>query len=129
MWQRVTSYWSRASEPLIEAAIRLCGWSAIFFVFSILFFVFREAVPALTSGLSLVEFFTSQNWRPDSIIQPQFGIVALLAGTSSVTVLAMLIAVPGGLGAAIFVSEYCGPRTRETLKIVIEFLAAIPSIV
>src|SRR5262245_15475014 len=120
---------ARASEPLIEWAIRLCGWSAIFFVFSILFFVFREAAPALGAGVSLVEFFTGPNWRPDSTIQPQFGVVALLAGTASVTVLAMLIAVPAGLGAAIFVSEYCGPKSREALKIVIEFLAAIPSVV
>jgi len=129
MRQRVARGVSRWSEPIIEWTIRLCGWSAIFFVFSILFFVFREAAPALTSGLSLKEFFTSQNWRPDSTIRPQFGIVALLAGTTSVTLLAMAIAVPGGLGAAIFVSEYCAPKTREALKIVIEFLAAIPSVV
>jgi phosphate transport system permease protein len=130
MRQRASHRLSRASESLIEWTIRLCGWSAIFFVFSILFFVFREAAPALgAGGLSLVEFFTSSNWRPDSTIQPQFGIVALLAGTVAVTVLAMAIAVPAGLGAAIFVSEYCGSKTRETLKIVIEFLAAIPSVV
>jgi phosphate transport system permease protein len=46
-----------------------------------------------------------------------------------VTTLAMAIAVPFGLGAAIFVSEFCGPRVRETLKVVIELLAAIPSVV
>src|SRR5437773_1446162 len=129
MEHRAARRLARASENLIEWTIRLCGWSAIFFVFSILFFVFREAAPALVSGLSLREFFTSANWRPDSTIQPQFGIVALLAGTLSVTALAMAIAVPSGLGAAIFVSEYCGSKTRETLKIVIEFLAAIPSVV
>jgi phosphate transport system permease protein len=129
MRHRVARWLSRASEPLIEWTIRLCGWSAIFFVFGILFFVVREAAPALSGGLSLKEFFTSVNWRPDSTIHPQFGILALLAGTASVTLLAMAIAVPGGLGAAIFVSEYCAPKTREVLKIVIEFLAAIPSVV
>jgi phosphate transport system permease protein len=126
---RVGSRLTRATEPLIEWTIRLCGWSAIFFVFGILFFVFREALPALGAGLHLREFFTSPNWRPDSRIQPQFGILALLAGTLSVTLLAMALAVPGGLGAAIFLSEYCAPATREGLKIVIEFLAAIPSVV
>src|SRR5204863_3098434 len=55
--------------------------------------------------------------------------LALLAGTFSVTVLAMALAVPFGLGAAIFVSEFCGPKLRETLKVVIELLAAIPSVV
>jgi phosphate transport system permease protein len=52
-----------------------------------------------------------------------------MAGTASVTALAMLIAVPFGIGAAIFISEFCGPRLKETLKIIIELLAAIPSVV
>jgi phosphate transport system permease protein len=120
---------SLVAESAIEWTIRICGWSAIFFVFAIFFFVFREGAPAIFGGLDLVEFFTSPNWRPDSRIRPQYGILALLAGTASVTVLAMAISVPAGFAAAIFVSEYCGRRTRETLKIVIEFLAAIPSVV
>ncbi len=117
------------SEPLVEWIIRLCGWSAILFVFAIFFFVFREAAPMLFGGLDLVEFFTSPNWRPDSVVKPQYGILALLAGTVSVTLLAMSIAVPLGLGAAVFVSEFAGRRTKETLKVVIELLAAIPSVV
>ncbi|MGB7220113.1 MAG: phosphate ABC transporter permease subunit PstC [Vicinamibacterales bacterium] len=113
----------------MEVIIRLCGWSAIFFVFAIFFFVFREGAPMLFGALDLGEFFTSVNWRPDSRIQAQYGVLALLAGTASVTALAMLLSVPAGLGAAIFVSEFCHPRVRETLKIVIELLAAIPSVV
>jgi len=120
---------SLISEPLIEWTIRLCGWSAIFFVFLIFFFVFREGAPVLFGQLDLVEFFTSPNWRPDSRIRPQFGILALLAGTASVTLLSMVISVPAGFAAAIYISEYCSPKPRETLKIVIEFLAAIPSVV
>jgi phosphate transport system permease protein len=121
---------SRLSEPLIEWTIRLCGWSAIFFVFLIFFFVFREGVPVIFSGeLNLVEFFTSPNWRPNSRIREQYGILAMLAGTASVTLLAMALSVPAGFAAAIFISEYCPPRPRETLKIVVEFLAAIPSVV
>ena len=113
----------------MEWVIRSCGWSAIAFVFAIFFFVFREGAPVLFRELDLEEFFTSGNWRPDSTIRPQFGILALLAGTGAVTALAMVIAVPAGFGAAIFISEFCGPRTRETLKIVVELLAAIPSVV
>jgi phosphate transport system permease protein len=56
-------------------------------------------------------------------------VLALIAGTASVTVLAMTIAVPFGLGAAIFISEFCSQRVKETFKIVIELLAAIPSVV
>ena len=117
------------SEPLIEVLIRLCGWSAILFVIGIFAFIVREGYPFLLNQLELEEFFGSPNWRPDSEVRPQYGILALLVGTVSVTALAMLIAVPFGLGAAIYVSEFCGGKLRETLKIVIELLAAIPSVV
>jgi phosphate transport system permease protein len=117
------------TETLIESAIKASGWSAIVFVFAIFFFVFRETVPLFFGAFDAGAFFTSSAWRPDSAIRPQFGILALFAGTASVTVLAMVLAVPAGFGAAIFISEYCGPRTREVLKVVIEFLAAIPSVV
>jgi phosphate transport system permease protein len=115
-------------EPLIEWIIRLCGWSAILFVFAIFFFVFREGAPML-GKLDLVEFFTSVNWRPDSEVRPQYGLLALMIGTLSVTALAMLIAVPLGLGAAVYVAEFAGPQVKEVLKVVIELLAAIPSVV
>ena len=115
-------------ERLIEGTIRACGWSAIAFVIAIFAFLLYEGAPALTAA-HVREFFTSASWRPDSIVRVQFGGLALLAGTASVTVLATLIAVPAGFGAAVFISEFCGVRTREVLKVVIEFLAAIPSVV
>jgi phosphate transport system permease protein len=119
----------RRGESAVEWAIRLCGWSAILFVFAIFVFVFREGAPVLFGELDLKEFFTSVNWRPDSTIRPQFGILALLAGTASVTALAMAISVPAGFASAVFISEFCGPKVREALKIIIELLAAIPSVV
>src|ERR1041384_1001632 len=88
------------SEPVIEWIIRLCGWSAIIFVVAIFLFVFKEGAPALTQ-IDLKEFLTSANWRPTSVVREQYGILALMVGTLSVTVLAMLIAVPFGLLAAI----------------------------
>ncbi|MGO8690341.1 MAG: phosphate ABC transporter permease subunit PstC [Thermoguttaceae bacterium] len=118
----------RFVEPAIEGIIRLCGWSAIFFVFAIFFFVFLEAAPVLFGKLDLVEFFTSPEWRPTSQ-PPHFGILALLVGSLAVTGLAMLLAVPLGLGAAVYISEFCGGALKETLKVLIELLAAIPSIV
>ena len=119
-----------AVEPVVEWTIRICGWSAILFVLAIFAFVFREAVPILSQeNFSLAEMFQSEKWRPDSEIQPQYGILALLAGTGAVTVGAMVLAVPIGLGAAVYLSEFCSGRLKETLKIVIELLAAIPSVV
>jgi phosphate transport system permease protein len=126
---RGASAWlSSLGEPLIEWVIWLCGWSAILFVFAIFFFVFREGADFLVSELNLGKFFTTSNWAPTAK-NPQYGILALLAGTLSVTGLAMALAVPLGLGAAVYVSEFAPKRTKETLKIVIELLAAIPSIV
>ncbi len=121
--------WEIWSESLIEKVIWLCGVSAILFVFGIFIFVFREGVGFLFHGFDPFEFFTSQEWYPTSQSNVRYGALALIAGTFSVTVLAMAIAVPFGLGASIFISEFCTPRIKETLKIVIELLAAIPSVV
>jgi phosphate transport system permease protein len=122
--------WELIGEWLIEWLIRLCGVSAIIFVFGIFFFVFREGAGLLLGGrFDAVQFLTSIEWYPTSPSHVRYGALALIAGTFSVTALAMAIAVPFGLGTAIFVSEFCGPRLKETLKIVIELLAAIPSVV
>jgi phosphate transport system permease protein len=122
--------WAVLGEKGLETFIRLCGISAIIFVISIFIFVFKEAFPILASKeFSLREFLFSPEWYPTSEINVRYGAFAMIVGTLSVTVLAMLLAVPFGLGAAIYVSEFCGPRTKETLKIIIELLAAIPSVV
>jgi phosphate transport system permease protein len=119
--------WDRAGEILIETLIRVCGVSAILFVFGIFFFVLREGSGFLFNGLSIKQFLFSTAWYPTSQSNVRYGVLALIVGTFSVTVLAM--AVPFGLGAAVFVSEFCGKKTREWVKIVIELLAAIPSVV
>ena len=117
-------------EKLLEALIRLSGYSAIIFVLSIFFFIFREAAPVLASeSFRLGQFLFSTEWYPTSVSNVRYGTLALTVGTASVTVLAMLLAVPFGLGGAIYISEFCGPRVRETLKVVIELLSAIPSVV
>ena len=121
--------WETVAESAIEAIIRLCGISAILFVFGIFFFVFREGSQFLFHGFNFREFFFSQDWFPTSQSHVRYGVLALIAGTASVTVTAMVVAVPFGVGAAVFVSEFCGPRTKETLKVTIELLAAIPSVV
>lgn len=121
-------FYELASEKALELIIRVCGISAIVFVSAIFFFVFREGAPIL-GKLDLQKFLFTQTWYPTSMGNPRYGVLALIAGTFSVTLLAMAIAVPFGLGAAIFVSEFCGKKAKETLKIVIELLAAIPSVV
>ncbi len=121
--------WEIVTEAAIESLIRLCGVSAILFIFGIFFFVFREGSGYLFHGFEIREFFGSIEWYPTSQSHVRYGALALIAGTASVTVLAMLVAVPFGIGAAVFISEFCGPRAKETLKVTIALLAAIPSVV
>jgi phosphate transport system permease protein len=117
-------------EGLIEWIIRICGISAVVFVFAIFLFVFWQGKGLIFSGeFDFWKFLTTKEWYPASESNPRYGVYALITGTISVTVLAMVIAVPFGLGAALFISEFCSPKLKETLKIVIELLAAIPSVV
>ena len=110
--------------------IRIAGVSAIIFVLAIFLFVFREAAPLLFSPqFDVFQFLFSTQWYPTSAVNVRYGTMALTVGSISVTALAMVLAVPFGLGGAIYVSEFCGPRQKETLKIIIELLAAIPSVV
>lgn len=122
--------WELVSERAFEWIIRFCGISAVLFVFGIFYFVFREGVELLFSDrFHLFKFLFSTEWYPTSHSNVRYGVLSLIVGTASVTGLAMLIAVPFGLGAAIFVAEFCSKRVKEGLKIVIELLAAIPSVV
>jgi phosphate transport system permease protein len=122
--------WAITAERLFETVIRVSGISAIIFVLAIFFFVFREAMPVLFNGhFNIGEFLFSAKWYPTSEVNVRYGTFALTVGSLSVTALAMILAVPFGLGAAIYVSEFCGKKQKETLKIIIELLAAIPSVV
>lgn len=122
--------WQVLLEQALETLIKISGISAILFVGAIFFFVLREAAPVLVRDeFSLSQFLFSTEWYPTSASNVRYGTFALTVGTLSVTVLAMALAVPFGLGAAVYLSEFCPPRLRETLKIVIELLSAIPSVV
>ncbi|MBI4404970.1 MAG: phosphate ABC transporter permease subunit PstC [Deltaproteobacteria bacterium] len=116
-------------EKIIEALILICGLSAIILVLGIFIFVFKEAWPFLLSRFSWREFLTSPEWYPDSATKVRYGALALFAGTASITIGSMVVALPVGLGTAIYISEFCSPRFKEIAKIVIEILAAIPSVV
>ena len=121
--------WKAFYEGLIEWIIRICGISAVIFVFAIFIFVFWEGKGLLFSeNFSVWELLTSEKWDPTH--EPaSFGAARIILGTFSVAILAMAIAVPFSLGGAIFISEFCGTQLKEILKVVIELLAAIPSVV
>ena len=118
-------FWDKCFEILMFVA----GVSAIFLIISIFFFITIEGFVFLFESFSFSEFLLSVEWRPTSLSNPNYGILALVIGTASVTGFAMLLAVPFSLCAAIFISEFASGRTREILKVLIELLAAIPSVV
>lgn len=116
-------------DRIAKAAIFLGGISAIVFVVAIFLFVAREGLGFALFEIDLGFFFTSPDWRPTSPAKAEYGVLALMAGTASVTGLAMLVAVPFALGTAIYIGEFATGKTRETLKVLVELLAAIPSVV
>ncbi|MDR1371854.1 MAG: phosphate ABC transporter permease subunit PstC [Dysgonamonadaceae bacterium] len=75
------------------------------------------------------DFFMGKDWMPTATPAPQFGLLPLLAGTLWVSLFAIIIALPLGLGVAIYLAELAGERTRNLLKPAIELLAGIPSVV
>jgi len=113
----------------VRVLVFVAGVSAIAFVLGIFVFITKEGVGFLGGAFNAKEFFLSPNWRPTSDHNPTYGTLALVAGTASVTGLAVLSALPLSLGAAVYISEFATGRTKEALKILVELLAAIPSVV
>lgn len=80
-------------------------------------------------NFGFVDFFFGKEWMPTATPTAQFGILPLILGTLLVSITAILIALPLGLGVAIYLSELASKRVRKILKPVIELLAGIPSVV
>jgi phosphate transport system permease protein len=116
-------------DKLVQTLVFIGGISAIIFIVGIFVFITKEGAGFIFGDMDIVEFFTSPRWRPTSEHNPTYGILALIAGTASVTGLAMIVAIPFSLGAAIFIAEFASGKTREFLKVLVELLAAIPSVV
>ena len=124
--RRDVSWWV---DRVMQYAVFVGGVSAIIAIVGIFVFIGSQGLGFITDRLDFGEFFGTVEWRPTSETRPTYGILAMIAGTASITGLAMLIAVPFSLGAAIYIAEFATGRTREILKILVELLAAIPSVV
>jgi phosphate transport system permease protein len=112
------------TENIITLAIKISGYSSIIFVLMIFYFLLNEGVPAL-SEIPLKDLINIR-WYP---IEDFFGILPLLGGSIIVTLGATLIAVPSGIGTAIFISEIAPRWAREILKPLVEVLGGLPSVV
>jgi phosphate transport system permease protein len=111
-------------EKPITLLIRISGYSSILFVTLILLFLLREGLPAL--GATSLSSLLGTRWYP---IENMFGIWPLLSGSLIVTVGAMLVALPLGVGTAVFIAEIAPSWVNSLIKPVIEVLAGLPSVV
>ena len=112
------------SEVFITRLISACGYSAIVFVIMIFYFLISEGSPALKE-VPLSTLFSTR-WYP---IEAYFGILPLLGGSLLVTLGATLVAVPIGIGTAVFIAEVAPRWAREILKPMVEILGGLPSVV
>ncbi|MDB4990301.1 MAG: phosphate transporter permease [Myxococcaceae bacterium] len=124
---RVKGQSRRVSERVIEVLLVLSGLISVFTTAGILYVLASEAIQFF-SEVSLVEFLTSSEWTP-LFADPHFGILPLLLGTLLTSAIALGVAVPFGLMAAIYMSEFAPNIVRRTLKPTLELLAGVPTIV
>lgn len=114
-----------------RAAMTFLGGSAFLSVLITFAIVLSLLLPALDffREVSVWEFLTGTKWTPRFSGQESYGVLPLITGTLWTTLIAMTIAVPFGLGCAIYLSEYAPFNVRKVLKPVLEVLAGIPSVV
>jgi phosphate transport system permease protein len=116
----------RYGEKAIQGLLAFCGILSVITTTAIVLSLigptigFFEIVP-------IDEFLFGTDWTPQ-FEPPSFGVLAIVVGTLNVTLWGMLFAIPIGLGAAIYLSEYAAPGVRKTVKPVLEILAGIPTV-
>ena len=115
------------NEKLIKYTLILAAAISILTTFGILFSILFEAIEFFQLR-SFWYFLTGTIWSP-GVANSQFGALPIFAGTFVITIVALLVAIPIGLGSAIYMSEYASPKFRDYLKPILEILAGIPTVV
>jgi phosphate transport system permease protein len=114
-------------EKVIKSALFLTATLSVVTTVMIVLSLLRPAGDFFAE-VSPTKFFGGTEWFPN-FVPPDFGVWGIVAGTLWVSFIALLVAVPAGLGAAFYLSEYAHPRVRKILKPVLEILAGIPTVV
>lgn len=123
LWVRLRPFY----EGLIHFSLFICASVSVLVTVGIVFVLLFESVKFFFD-VSIIKFLTGTRWTP--LLKPQhFGILPLMCGTMLVAGGAAIVAVPIGLGTAIYLSEYASPRFRDIVKPMLEILAGIPSVV
>jgi phosphate transport system permease protein len=117
----------RAAEAVVRAIIYLCGWMAIIILAAIAVFLMWNSFRAVNEA-GLFTMLSGTAWYPTSS-PGKFGMLPLIVGSLFVTGVALAVCVPVGVAAAVFISEFSGRLVKEVMKSIIEFMAAVPSVV
>ena len=117
----------KRNEKIIEFFFLLSGAITVLTTIGILWVLLYESV-LFFKEVSVVEFFTDTQWTP-LFSDKHFGILPLISGTILTSFIAILVALPIGLSIAVYLNEYAHPKIRQTIKPVLEILAAIPTVV
>lgn len=114
-------------EKLISRFLAIITSTSLLALAGIMFFLFHEGLP-IFKMYSFWDFISGMYWYPTEE-PPTLGVLPLIIGSLSVTILASLIAIPLGILTAIYLAELARPNTRRIVKPVLELLAALPSVV
>ena len=117
----------RWGEDVIKGLLALCALVSVATTVGIVVALFIPAIEFFRE-VSLWDYLTGTEWTA-LFSEPRFGVLPLVAGTLLVTLVAVLVCAPFGLGAAIYLSEYAHERARSILKPTLEVLAGIPTVV
>jgi phosphate transport system permease protein len=117
----------RWGETLIKGFLLLAALISLLTTFGIVYALLEETI-VFFGDVGLHDFLFGTKWTP-LFEPPSFGVLPLVVGTFATTLIGLVVAIPLGLGAAIFLSEYARPRVRKVVKPIIELLAGIPTIV
>jgi phosphate transport system permease protein len=117
----------RRREKMMEAVLFLCAASSVFITVSIVAVLIYESY-GFFQAVPLTDFLTDTVWTP-LFANPRYGILPLLNGTLLSTLVALCVAGPLGLTAAIYLSEFASPRVREVVKPLLELLSGVPTVV
>ncbi len=124
---RLVSGRSRRGEKIIRVVLGGAAMVSVLTTTLIILSLVRETISFL-GEVPLPDFLFGTEWSP-LFADANFGVLPLLAGTMLTTVIALLVAIPLGLAAAVYLSEYASPRVRGTLKPILELLAGVPTVV
>ncbi|KGR91528.1 phosphate ABC transporter permease [Ureibacillus massiliensis 4400831 = CIP 108448 = CCUG 49529] len=116
------------TEKLMPKLLFIAAFISVLTTIGIVFTLIFETFEFF-QRVSITDYLFGTEWLPFSGSNPQYGILALIAGTIKVTMIAILVAVPIGLAAAIYLSEYASDKARRTIKPILEVLAGVPTIV